>query len=1356
MEFLKQPQAMKFEGNIPANWKRFRSIFEIYAEATGCYAKGDSVAVATFLHIVGEEAREIFETFEFEEDDERKDIKKVIAKFEEYFVPKVNPSVERNKFYNRVQEKEEPFDTFVTDLKRIAADCAFGEFKQEMLRDRIVCGVTDARVKDRLLREKNLTLGKAIEIGRAAEVTEQHMKKMSETPQKMVEEVKVNRKTPSATKQEWGNLGNSRKGQIQWGHQRVSYQGKKEHQNGNRTTVDCYRCGRQHQPRREECPASGKQCKKCNKTGLFARMCKSKMGDTANSVHRSVHVVDNSKTASSYSYVIDSLQEQYQKPRDWYQKLGIKEFDCEINFKLDTGAQVNVIPKYLFDRNNINCPLSKVNVSINNYDGFPLQVFGSCNLTIVHQGQSYTLEFVVVETKSSAILGLSALIELNLVKRIQTHSTVNNVEVNKSVLLSEYSDVFEGLGQIKKNPCDFTLKSNYEPKIVPCRKVPFRLMDKLENTLKRMIKDEVIVEVREPTEYVHPIVLVNKPDNEVRICLDPQNLNNALAREHYEIPTFEEVTSDMSGSKIFSTLDANKGFWQITLTEQASKLTTFATPFGRFKFLRLPYGISNAPEIFHRTFTEIFQGIPNIKIYIDDIILYAKDEREHDKILKLVLERAREFGVKFNKSKSKFNQKEIKYVGHILSRDGIRVDPSKIEAIKQIKPPKNCKELSRFLGMITYVAKFIPNLTQKTSNLRQLLRKDTHFDWNETHEQDFNSLKDILTSTPVLQFYDNKKEIVLSVDSSKDGLGAVILQDGSPIAYASKSLNETQQNYAQIEKETLAIAFGCQRFHQYLYGKSFVVESDHRPLETIFKKPLNKCPLRIQRLRITLQMYDLVVKYKSGAKLYFADTLSRTHYDDKNFEVIENNVELQVNFIKYAEISPEKFETLRNETAKDFELQILKEFIIDGWPTGKGNLPDVIKPYYKFRHELTVMTDLIFKNDQIVIPKSMRKEIIEKLHYVHLGIEKTCNKARELVYWPLMITQITDKIKNCSACLKYSKSNQRETLWEKSVPTRPWQNVSADMFYFDNEDYLLVVDEFTKYPEVICMQRNTTSKRVINEVKSIFARHGKPDILFSDNGSQFINNHFQKFLKDWEILHKTSSPKYPQSNGLVERHIQTIKKLFLKNLHDGKDLYLTLLEYRNTPISKHLPSPAELLFGRKIKGLVPIKQSLLIPKHSIKQHHQNLCSQKQTQKYYYNKSKKAMSELKCGDKVVVQDPVTKRWEPGEIIKQDSYRPRAYHVKFRSNGNVLVRNRKYLKRVDRNTFQTNVQAGDQNRLFDQLLEDNLVWEDTQSVPAHVPETETVSNSPQATIAQPKVNQRPQRNRRAPLRFRDYYV
>ncbi|XP_063899929.1 uncharacterized protein K02A2.6-like [Zophobas morio] len=902
MEFLKQPQAMKFEGNIPANWKRFRSNFEIYAEATGCYAKGDSVAVATFLHIVGEEAREIFETFEFEKDDERKDIKKVIAKFEDYFVPKVNPSVERNKFYNRVQEKEEPFDTFVTDLKRIAADCAFGEFKQEMLRDRIVCGVTDARVKDRLLREKNLTLGKAIEIGRAAEVTEQHMKKMSETPQKMVEEVKETQ----------GKVKSN--GDI----------------NGSATRVK-----------------------------RSIRMEIGQLWTVIDVVANTNHVVRNAQP-----------QEQYQKPRDWYQKLGIKEFDCEINFKLDTGAQV----------------------------------FGSCNLTIVHQGQSYTLEFVVVETKSSAILGLSALIELNLVKRIQTHSTVNNVEVNKSVLLSEYSDVFEGLGQIKKNPCDFTLKSNYEPKIVPCRKVPFRLMDKLENTLKRMIKDEVIVEVREPTEYVHPIVLVNKPDNEVRICLDPQNLNNALAREHYEIPTFEEVTSDMSGSKIFSILDANKGFWQITLTEQASKLTTFATPFGRFKFLRLPYGISNAPEIFHRTFTEIFQGIPNIKIYIDDIILYAKDEREHDKILKLVLKRAREFGVKFNKSKSKFNQKEIKYVGHILSRDGIRVDPSKIEAIKQIKPPKNCKELSRFLGMITYVAKFIPNLTQKTSNLRQLLRKDTHFDWNETHEQDFNSLKDILTSTPVLQFYDNKKEIVLSVDSSKDGLGAVILQDGSPIAYASKSLNETQQNYAQIEKETLAIAFGCQRFHQYLYGKSFVVESDHRPLETIFKKPLNKCPLRIQRLRITLQMYDLVVKYKSGAKLYFADTLFRTHYDDKNFEVIENNVELQVNFIKYAEISPEKFETLRNETAKDFELQILKEFIIDGWPTGKGNLPDVIKPYYKFRHELTVMTDLIFKNDQIVIPKSMRKEIIEKLHYVHLGIEKTCNKARELVYWPLMIT----------------------------------------------------------------------------------------------------------------------------------------------------------------------------------------------------------------------------------------------------------------------------------------------------------------------------------------------------------------
>lgn len=240
------------------------------------------------------------------------------------------------------------------------------------------------------------------------------------------------------------------------------------------------------------------------------------------------------------------------------------------------------------------------------------------------------------------------------------------------------------------------------------------------------------------------------------------------------------------------------------------------------------------------------------------------------------------------------------------------------------------KELSRFLEMITYVAKFIPNLSSLTSNLRSLKKKDSLWNWLPQHKQEFEVLKQKLMEAPVLRYHDKNKQIILSVDSSKDGMGAVILQEDRPIAYASKSLTVTQQNYAQIEKELLAIVFGCQRFHQFLFGKEFLVETDHKPLEAIFRKPLDKCPLRLQRLRINLQNYSFEVRYKPGSQLYLADTLSRAHFDDKNINVIESAVEAQVDLINYVNVSPKKFEVIVEETSKDEEMKELARVIKDG------------------------------------------------------------------------------------------------------------------------------------------------------------------------------------------------------------------------------------------------------------------------------------------------------------------------------------------------------------------------------------------------------------------------------------------
>jgi len=258
-------------------------------------------------------------------------------------------------------------------------------------------------------------------------------------------------------------------------------------------------------------------------------------------------------------------------------------------------------------------------------------------------------------------------------------------------------------------------------------------------------------------------------------------------------------------------------------------------------FKQLPFGLLASQDIFRKAMSEMFEDIPGVEVIVDNILVWGENEEQHDARLIKVLEQARSQNLRLNKNKCHIKQHEISYVGYILSKDGVKPDPKKTEAIAAMPAPKNREELQRFIGMLTYLAKFIPNLSQVASPLRTLLEKETEWHWHNDQEQSFKMLKQLATETPVLKYFDPKKPTKLSVDASSKGLGAVLLQEGHPITYASRALTQTQQNYAQIEKEMLAILFGCTRFHEYIYGiPNIEVETDHKPLEAILKKPLHQ------------------------------------------------------------------------------------------------------------------------------------------------------------------------------------------------------------------------------------------------------------------------------------------------------------------------------------------------------------------------------------------------------------------------------------------------------------------------------------------------------------------------------------
>ena len=657
----------------------------------------------------------------------------------------------------------------------------------------------------------------------------------------------------------------------------------------------------------------------------------------------------------------------------------------------------------------------------------------------------------------------------------------------------------------------------------PPRKVPVALRERLREELKDMEKNGVIIRETKPTDWVNSIVIVDK-GTKLRICIDPRDLNKALKRQHYPLPTIEEVSTRLSGSKVFSVLDATKGFWQLKLDKESSKLLTFNTCFGRYRYLRLPFGVSPAPEIYQRKMHEIFDDIEGVEIVMDDILIHGRSESEHDARLEQVLLRCREKGLKLNSKKIKLKTKEVEYIGHVLTESGLQPDPKKVDSVVNFPAPVDKHELQRFLGMINYLGKFVPNMSKLNEPLRRLLEKDVEFKWDCAQHNCFQALKDLIIRAPVLKFYDVNEPVVLSVDASSFAVGACLFQDGQPVAYAGKSMSKSQVNYAQIEKELLAIVFGFERFHSYLYGRdNITVETDHKPLEAIFKKPLSAAPLRLQKMLLKLQKYNFQVQYKRGTEMYVADALSRVKWSE---EYPAKEKEFHVNSIVASSFVYDNLEEFKEKSETDDVLQILKEVIQNGWPENKRNAPEEIHSFWSFRNEISISDGLLFKMDRVIIPRALRVRVLKELHKSHQSLEKSLRLARDLVFWPGMTAQIKDLLTSCDTCNAFQRQQPKEPLTPHEIPELPWMKVGADLFEWNGKSYLLLVDYYSKYFEFNLLE-NTLCKTVVTYCKSQFARHGIPLIIHSDNGPQFIAKEFKDFCKSYAIKHTTSSPGYP-------------------------------------------------------------------------------------------------------------------------------------------------------------------------------------------------------------------------------------
>lgn len=1276
-------------GNLSKEWQKWRDSFLIYYAACELGTKAEKVQVSILLHIIGEQCREVYSQFE----EKVEKLQDLLNKFDSFFLPKKNLTIERHKFFNRNQGQGESIEQYAYELKKLASSCEFKDLNEDLIRDKLVCGIRDDMLRERLLREPDLTLKKAVEISNLAQIS-----KMQACTIKS-ESTEHQAYTINACHDRYNNFEDvgSSHNQVDWVSRARG--GSNSHRGGwrgggrarppavSRSAVSapqqrrqapghpmmmpsrsvkqvppvlhggyeqrlaCNMCGLYHHYN-AKCAALGKRCLKCNNFNHFSRMCEVN------------HLRADESADQVIYYFSGSLS-------DW--SIDLVFGKSVLKFKLDTGADVNVIPRrYLKQAGIDEIHLSESSVKLRGYSGRDIKVLGKCNLKVLYKQNEYILEFIVADVASPPILGRDSCCELNVIKL--TLAVTSTSESSYSYITNEYSDVFEGIGCM---PGEYKIEidSSITPVVHAPRKVPVALRDSIKQKLDAMVNEGIIAKVEGPTDWVNSITVARKANGELRICLDPRDLNRAIKREHFKLPTLDEITVNLRGSKYFSTLDAKQGFWQLRLHKDSTHLCTFNTVFGRYKFLRLPFGITSASEVFHKKMYEHFDDIYGVCLFVDDLLIHGRTKQEHDDRLRQVLDRCRDINLKLNVNKCKFGLTEIKYLGHKISANGICPDGSHTSAIRNMPRPQNVKDLERFLGLVNYVGSFIPNLSDKNYVLRLLLKKDVEWHWTEIHQKAFENLKNHLITAPILQFYTLNKPVVISVDACKNGLGACLLQNNLPVCYASRSLTKAEQAYAQIEKELLAVVYACEKFYTYIYGRGDItVETDHKPLVSIINKPIATAPARLQRMLMRLQPYAFKLVYKPGKYLYLADALSRAvqPVSEPPAEPRDQlDARAQVCAVAVGNpIIDTHFIRIQKETQSDSELQALTKYVRNGWPTHKLEVPSEVRPYWAFRDELFLAYGLLWKSDRIVIPSSMRKEMLRCVHIGHLGIEKCKLRVRESMFWPNINTQLEDYISNCQACLTFKNENRKETLIPHDVPSRAWSKIGVDVFHFNGEKYLIGVDYYSKYVEIAKLN-TLTSEAIILELKNIFSRHGIPDIVMSDNGPEFKSYKFQNFSTQWCFQHVTSSPLYAQSNGQVERTIQTMKNMLKKTSEQKSEFRLALLEYLNTPISHKLASPSELLNNRKLRSIIPCSPKLLLPKIQ-KDVIRELQSRKNKQKLYYDKNARDMPTLHVNQKVKVR--IDKRWVSGTI--QSVRGPRSYVVKI-CEGGTLIRNRRHL-------------------------------------------------------------------------------
>lgn len=881
-----------------------------------------------------------------------------------------------------------------------------------------------------------------------------------------------------------------------------------------------------------------------------------------------------------------------------------------IDLQFDSGSDLTIISEKNWLK--LNSPkLSAVNFVVRDAQEKCMEFLGQFDCRVELFGTIKTAK-CFVSPKDCNLFGISwiTLFELwsrpiNAFCKIVHHNFNRQNAIN--LIEKNYDDLFsDSLGLCNSFTAKLQLKTNASPVFIPKRPVPYHIMPEVDEELQRLETLGVITPTSH-SEWAAPIVVVRKANNKIRICGDySTGLNSMLDTNRYPIPTLEELYNRLVSGRVFATIDLSDAYLQIGVCEESKKMLTIHTHRGLYQFLRMPPGISSAPALFQRLVDQLIAGLDNVVGYFDDLCIAGRDEEHLFQTIETVLNRLRDNGFHIRREKCKFFAEEIKFLGNIINKDGLKADPDKIAAIVDLPPPTDIKSLRSFLGAINFYGKFIKNMSHLSAPLNHLLKNGVKWNWSKQCQQSFEKFKEILLSDLVLTHYQQDLPIQVAADASSYAIGAQLsheFDDGSikAIAYASRTLTKTERSYSQIEREALALIFAVKHFHRYIFGKKFTLVTDHKPLLAIFgsKKGIAvHAANRIQRWQLILHAYQFDIKYTSTTDFGYVDVLSRLIKDrPPEDEYIIACTKFEEQSISELDDSIRRFpithQQIVNAMAHSEEMALLKYYIANGWPTSPELIPyREVASFYKVKDLLSELNSCLLYRNRLIVPFVYRNQILKRLHEAHPGQERMVSLARSYVYWPGIDAQIRQFVKECDNCQRAGKTPIRSVLYSWPEATRPWQRIHIDYASRNGENFLVVVDSYSKWPEIV-QTTSTTTEKTIEILQNLCTTWGLPETLISDNGTQFTSAMFQEFCQESGIEHIRSSPHFPMSNGQAERFVQTLKQSLEKMTDESPTstkLRKMLFAYRMTPHASTPGgvSPAEKFIGRKLNSTLSL------------------------------------------------------------------------------------------------------------------------------------------------------------------------